>query len=304
MRYDAMGQLIAYDRSDYATDGVTVTGTSSSTYDYGADGMRIRQSVDGITSLNLNDPMNPTGYSQILEEGTDADGDGRLDVAEIERVYTLAADVAVQAEAVGNTYALLTDAHGSNRAVLDLDALTTVEDATLSQRYAFDAYGKQLSGLNLTDADAPTLTALLYSGERTDAATGQQYLRARYYDVGTGVFTTLDPFVGDAATPRTWHNYAYSIGDPINFNDPSGEVFNAVLTIADSYLTGLDFAAEAVIQGRDPFAGYVHGIGFTLAMNAAFSVAIPLIGAALGPVYGAAKHLGWRASIRSVASPN
>src|SRR5690606_27806303 len=37
-------------------------------------------------------------------------------------------------------------------------------------------------------------------------------------------FNRLDPFIGSAASPASWHNYAYSDIDPINLLDPTGEM--------------------------------------------------------------------------------
>jgi RHS repeat-associated protein len=56
-----------------------------------------------------------------------------------------------------------------------------------------------------------------FAGEYTDAETGFQYLRARYYDPATGQFLTRDPI-----TAITQEPYAYVGGSPLNFTDPSG----------------------------------------------------------------------------------
>lgn len=51
----------------------------------------------------------------------------------------------------------------------------------------------------------------------TDAETGFQYLRARYYDLATGNFLTRDPLEAE-----TREAYGYVGGDPLNRVDPSG----------------------------------------------------------------------------------
>ena len=58
---------------------------------------------------------------------------------------------------------------------------------------------------------------LVASGEYTDAETGFQYLRARYYDPGTGQFLTRDPIEAVTRSP-----YGYVGGNPLNRVDPSG----------------------------------------------------------------------------------
>jgi len=62
-----------------------------------------------------------------------------------------------------------------------------------------------------------------FTGEQTDA-NGQIYLRARYYDPATGVFTALDPFEGTMQRPMSMNGYSWVEGNPINFTDPTGAV--------------------------------------------------------------------------------
>jgi len=54
------------------------------------------------------------------------------------------------------------------------------------------------------------LTTLLYTGEQFNATTGLYYLRARYYDPGTGRFNRLDPFAGSTSDPVSLHKYLYA----------------------------------------------------------------------------------------------
>jgi RHS repeat-associated protein len=58
-----------------------------------------------------------------------------------------------------------------------------------------------------------------------DAATGWDYADQRYYTAAWGRFFTPDPYgpSADARTPKSWNRYAYVLGDPINFFDPTGE---------------------------------------------------------------------------------
>ena len=73
-----------------------------------------------------------------------------------------------------------------------------------SEVYRYDAFGNPLG---FDPATAATLTSLLYSGELLDATTGQQYLRARYYNAGTGTFNRLDPFAGNFNDPPSLRNF-------------------------------------------------------------------------------------------------
>ena len=55
-----------------------------------------------------------------------------------------------------------------------------------------------------------------YCGEYYDKETKTLYLRARYYDIGTGSFTQEDP-IKDGSN---W--YSYCMGSPVALTDPSG----------------------------------------------------------------------------------
>lgn len=63
-----------------------------------------------------------------------------------------------------------------------------------------------------------------------DPETGLQYLRARYYDPGTGQFLTRDP-----AEALTREPYAYAGDNPLSFTDPSGlDIFDDIGSVAST----------------------------------------------------------------------
>ena len=99
----------------------------------------------------------------------------------------------------------LADHLGSVRGLADASGAIT-------DSYSYDPYG-QRSVVTGATADTP----FGYAGQYTDAETGFQYLRARYYDPATGQFLTVDPLVGS-----TGHPYAYAADNPANYTDPSG----------------------------------------------------------------------------------
>jgi RHS repeat-associated protein len=54
---------------------------------------------------------------------------------------------------------------------------------------------------------------------------GQDYARARYYNLNVGRFWSPDPAgIGavNPGNPTSWNRYTYVLGDPINGNDPTG----------------------------------------------------------------------------------
>ena len=183
-------------------------------YEYDDAGTRVSQTVtaDGVTTVTqyLYDPQNHTGFAQILEEIVDG---------VLTKAYTLGSDVISQATTIQVLH-LIYDGHGSTRAITD--AL-----AAVLERYAYDAYGNEL-GFEV----AAAMTSLLYSGELTDATTGLQYLRARYYDPTSGRFIRLDPFTGNNFDPLSLHKYLYTHGNPVMGVDPSGEVLSLLANLS------------------------------------------------------------------------
>ncbi len=107
------------------------------------------------------------------------------------------------------------DARGSTRIVTDATG-KVVEDMN------YDAFGNAL-GFNASTA----LTTYLYSSMPFDAASGNYYDHARYFDTGTGSFTQVDyGYSGSLNNPMTDLPYVFTGGDPINMLDLSGHEFS------------------------------------------------------------------------------
>lgn len=111
------------------------------------------------------------------------------------------------------------DQLGSTRALTD-------NDGTVVKTYTYDPYGRLAAQ---TTAPGRTITNPFgFAGEYTDAETGFQYLRARYYDPATGQFLTRDPLSAVTREP-----YGYTGNDPINGIDPTGLGEECVKAVRD-----------------------------------------------------------------------
>ncbi len=148
------------------------------------------------------------------------------------------------------------DAHGSTRIVTDATG-KVVEDMNC------DALGNAL-GFNASTA----LTTYLYSSMPFDAASGNYYDHARYFDTGTGSFTQADyGYTGSLANPMTDLPYMYGGGDPVNMLDLNGHGFDlpdVMMSVAvSSELVGMGFAAvhAAIGESITPDAAI---LGFSL----------------------------------------
>lgn len=86
---------------------------------------------------------------------------------------------------------------------------------TANQNY--DPFGQPEGGVS------PSIFG--YRGELQDSATNALYLRARWYQPGTGTLLGVDP-----ALDQTGQPYVCAAGDPVNGSDSSG----TCITIANS----------------------------------------------------------------------
>lgn len=97
-----------------------------------------------------------------------------------------------------------------------VDHLTNAE-GILETAYSYDAFGNVFASGNVDIKNPYT-----YNAEYTDASTGNQYLRARYYDPEEGTFLTQDSYLGSLLEPLSQNLYTYAENNPVNYSDPSG----------------------------------------------------------------------------------
>lgn len=99
------------------------------------------------------------------------------------------------------------DQHGSTR-------LLTNSKGETKGTYTYTPYGA------VEGSTGTATTPLGYDGQYRSNDTGLIYLRARAYDPSTAQFMSVDPRVGQSGEP-----YAYAGDNPVNADDPSGELF-------------------------------------------------------------------------------
>jgi RHS repeat-associated protein len=220
----------------FAEDG-TKTRIERISYDYNTDGIRVlsRHEIDADADGNfetrketkyLNDPLNITGYSQVLKQTeTDLETHEQTNIT-----YIIGRNKIAQITVKNGTeqeFYFTFDGHGSTRVLTDLTG-------AILELYAYDAYGNAI-GFDPSVA----LTEFLYSGEQFDSKIGQQYLRQQYYDPATGRFNRLDPFFGNLNAPQSLHKYLYTHADPVNMVDPNG-LFGGVVGIGIGMAIGVN----------------------------------------------------------------
>jgi len=178
--YDANGNTTGSTGQGYVYDFENhLIQAGGATYVYDGDGNRISKTAGGVTTTYLVDPQSPTGYPQVVQEwpspGTLMGYAYGLEQISRQRNYY---DYK-QGQWVNEQVYYVHDGHGSVRALTD--ATGTVTDT-----YDYDAFGNLLHSIGTTPNN------YLFAGEQFDPDLGLYYNRARYLNVSTGRFWSMD----------------------------------------------------------------------------------------------------------------
>jgi RHS repeat-associated protein len=171
-----------------------VSGTLTTEFTYNGAGDRVAKSVDGVTTGYVLDPA--AGLTQVLQETTAGQTTG----------YLYGHDLLAQHDS--GTWAYhVNDGLGSVRGLAD-------PTGQVVGSYSFSPFGVPLG----ESGGEP----YGFTGEQWDASAGLVYLRARYYESGSGRFTQRDPLPGFPKRPQTFQAFVYAYDNPINLTDHSG----------------------------------------------------------------------------------
>jgi RHS repeat-associated protein len=215
--YDANDRLTS---DSYDANGNTRTANGTSyTYDfenriktanggavrivYDGDGNRVAKTVGGVTTRYLIDDMNPTGYSQVVEDLVDGT---------VQRIYTHGKQLISQNQLQNGVW---------QASFYGLDGHSNVRFLTNSNGVVTDTYNYDAFGI-LTSSTGSTPNNYLFNAQQYDPDLGFYFKRARYYNQDRGRFMTMDPYAGRISQPTTLHKYMFAHADPVNFIDPCG----------------------------------------------------------------------------------
>lgn len=191
-----------YDMSDQPTvvsGTATGTGAANGNYRYDGNLKRVRSQVNGKVIYNVFDASGGLVTVKEVLAGPDKVTD---------YVSGPAGSLARLIDGVP-TY-LHTDHLGSPRATTS----TTGGVSGWANYTPFGLYSQE----NLPEDQGG------FTGHLKDSATGLNYMQARYYDPVMARFLSVDPvgFVSGSNTGM-FNRYNYTLGDPVNLVDPSGE---------------------------------------------------------------------------------
>jgi RHS repeat-associated protein len=204
LTYDQANQLIGYE-----------DGSTKASYAYNGDGLRMSKTVGKKSTEFTWDESEELPL--LLEAGKTA--------------YIYGPEGLPVEQITGHKPEWLQhDQLGSTR-------LITSQTGEVIGTYTYSPWGEVVSHTGEATTD------MQFDGQYTDEETGYQYLRARYYDPGSGQFLTVDP-----AFAVTQSAYGFASNDPVDSNDPSGRWAVAVCGGGDATVAyGIDFGASGEV---------------------------------------------------------
>lgn len=232
--------------------GGTQGGRTSASYAYNGDGLRTAKTTGGATQAFVWAVAD--ALPSLLSEGTTTfiyGPNGAFKQIDGNGVATY-----LHPDQIGSTR-LITDATGGVVAT-----------------YTFDGYGNQ------TAKTGSANTPLGFTGQYTDAETGFQYLRARYYDPATAQFLTRDPIES-----ITREAYGYVGGNPLNRTDPMGLCWGPGCWAEDAVGAVAAVARSGPAQAVKGMANVASTVtGGIAAVSATAAVVLPFTAPVTGPV--------------------
>ncbi|MER6007438.1 polymorphic toxin-type HINT domain-containing protein [Nonomuraea angiospora] len=143
-------------------------------------------------------------------------------------------------EGTGAPVAALSDLH---------DDLIATYTTTLQTSTAYDPFGT-------VTTQTGTKTNLGYQGEYTDPDTGKVNMHARWYQPGTGTFTSRDTATLNPSPSVQANRYTYANASPLTGTDPTGHytaIGGGSVAGPSAYTPGVDYQTAADIYAQ-------HGI--------------------------------------------
>ena len=87
----------------------------------------------------------------------------------------------------------------------------------------------------------------MFTGQERDGSTAQlNYFHARQYSAAMGMFMQPDPgnAGADITRPQSWNAYAYVLGNPLVYTDPSGMGLSSLLGKLWNWINSNDEESE------------------------------------------------------------
>jgi RHS repeat-associated protein len=167
---------------------------------------------------------------------------------------------------------------------------------------------RDLSGYSMSG-----LTDYTYTGQRSldEGMGGLMDYRARFYSPYINHFTQPDTIVPDLLNPQSLNRYAYTLDNPIRYNDPTGHcvplcsgaiglavglVAGAIMYAANNQGEDFDWGELAMAAGAGAIAGGLIGSGLALiaapaTTGLALTAATAMVGGGTGMAFSSGSYM-------------
>ena len=197
LTYDAENRLVEVEKNQ----------TTVGEYVYDGDGSRVKSVAGGVTTYYIGN------YYEWRVETSGSTG--------VNYYYAGSQRVAMR---VGTTLSYLFGDH------LGSTSITADASGSVSGELRYLPFGETRY------ENGQTPTSFRYTGQREAAESGLYFYGARWYDSSLARFIQADTLIPSPGNFMAWDRYAYSIGNPLRYNDPSG---HSVGDVIGQFSTGL-----------------------------------------------------------------
>lgn|GEM_PF-2324644 len=184
----SIDEVRIYERALSAAEIATIHANGFETYVYDGDGVRVKKTVGGTTTVYVNKYYQVTGSTATKH-------------------YYFGGQLVAVKEGAALRY-LHTDHLGSSSVPTDTSGASAG-----SQTYKPFGETRASSGTFGTDRK--------FTGQRLDG-TGLYFYNARYYDAALGRFISPDPLIPHRYNPQAYNRYSYVFNNPLRYTDPTG----------------------------------------------------------------------------------
>ena len=174
-----------------------MAGGVTASYTYDADGMRVKETAGGATTVYIGNYFEWTGSTATMKSYYDAG----------------AVRVAMRTGTSTGTVNYLLGDHLSSQALTLTSAGARLNTNTELRYYPWGAPRYTVGA---------TPTSYNFTGQRRDSGSGLLYYGARWYDPAVGRFISADTLVPNPGNPQGLNRYAYALDNPLRFSDPTG----------------------------------------------------------------------------------
>jgi len=242
---------------------ITDTGTKEESYTYNYLGDRTSKTSNGATTYYTLDYSRAFSQNLVVETGTQT------------TFYVRGLDL-ISGTTNDLQYFYLHDG-GKNVRIL------TDKNGVITDKYDFDVFGNTLNLVGNSGNE------YRFQGEQQDE-TGLYYLRARYMNPATSVFTSMDTYIGSIEDPISFNNYLFANSNPVKYCDPSGhmsleEQETTLLIVEMLFSAAYSALDKALKKDSDDLGGRIKTGATEFFFDLSKSIGCELIGGPLGKYF-------------------